>query len=641
MDSSGFLSWLPTPVHFQGSLKSIAGIQDPNQKVKAIQGLALHNLDFVQTQQLDKHLTGLGAFDIKSCGLRPLKLAILASSTVDHLLPSIRIAALRRRIWIDCYVAPYNQYHQEILSAKSGLRDFRPEVVLLAVDAQELIQDISPSLLAEELQARQIRWMQDWATLWDKLKESICGTIIQQILVVPPEPLFGHLDRTTPGAPCHFLRQLNEWLVLQAPEKGLLLLDLEDLASYVGKMNWRNQPLWFHGKLTISPLYAPLYAEHLGRLLAAICGLSYKVLVVDLDNTLWGGVIGDDGLDGIELGQGNGAGEAYLAFQEYLKRLKDRGVVLAVSSKNEEANALLPFTHHPEMRLKREDFSVFKADWDNKAAHLEFISSKLNLGLDALVFFDDNPAERGLIRQMLPMVAVPEVPDDPAEYVNCLSQAGYFEAISFTSEDTTRAEQYKSNILRDELQSRSHDIQDYLRQLEMRMTIAPFDAVGASRIAQLINKSNQFNLTTRRYTLAQVLDMQQDPHVLTFQVRLSDRYGDNGMICVVIAKPVDAKVLAIDSWLMSCRVLGRQVEEEVLNQLVIRARERRFQFLRGEYFPTAKNPLVRDHYSKLGFLRVQPNGSPASEPTTWDLDLERFNFYNTHIAVNPAETLAP
>jgi FkbH-like protein len=329
--------------------------------------------------------------------------------------------------------------------------------------------------------------------------------------------------------------------------------------------------------------------------------------VLDLDNTLWGGVIGDDGLDGIVLGQGSPRGEAFLSVQQAAFDLRSRGVVLAVCSKNNDEVARAPFREHTEMLLREEHIAVFQANWIDKASNLEAIAKTLNIGLDALVFLDDNPAERAQMRAALPMVAVPELPQEPAWYAWTLHAAGYFEAANYSAEDRLRSESYRADAKRAEVMAKARDLGDYLSSLEMVITVSPFDTKGRQRIAQLINKSNQFNLTTRRYTEAQVAAMETDADLFTLQVRLEDKFGDFGMIGVVICRPdaEESGLWDIDTWLMSCRVLGRKVEEGMLYKIVEELRRRGATRLIGRYFPTAKNNMVRDHYGKLGFDLIE------------------------------------
>jgi FkbH-like protein len=355
------------------------------------------------------------------------------------------------------------------------------------------------------------------------------------------------------------------------------------------------------------------------RILAARLGKSRRCLILDLDNTLWGGVIGDDGLEGILIGNGNPTGEAHLQLQQTILALRARGVVLAVSSKNEDAIARLPFKDHPDMVLKEDHIAVFQANWSDKASNIRAIAQTLSLGLESMVFLDDNPVERLQVRRELPEVAVPELPDDPALYARVLAAAGYFEAITFSDEDRKRAAFYQDNAKRVEILSQSSDMDAYLKALDMEITLTPFDSIGRARIAQLISKSNQFNLTTKRYSEAEVKSLEADDTYFTRQVRLKDSMGDNGMISVLICKKA-AEVWTIDTWLMSCRVLGRQVEEAVLQDLVHHAKAEGATRLIGHYFPTGRNVIVKDHYKNLGFERA--DATQAGE--IWRLEMSAY-----------------
>jgi FkbH-like protein len=391
------------------------------------------------------------------------------------------------------------------------------------------------------------------------------------------------------------------------------------LAETVGLAYWHNTQLWNLAKLPFSDELIPLYADHVARTVAAMCGKSGKVLILDLDNMVWGGVIGDDGLEGIQIAQGDVRGEAHLAVQRLALELRQRGIVLAVSSKNSDEAAREPFEKHPEMLLKLDHIAVFQANWNDKAINIQAIAEELSLGLDAMVFLDDSPVERGLVRKLLPQVAVPELPEEPAYYARTLAAGGYFEAVAFAGEDLKRAGFYQDNARRATLQKQACGVDAYLASLDMTITFRPFDATGRARIVQLINKSNQYNLTTRRYTDPEVTEAENDPVVFTLQVRLADIFGDNGMISVVICQPAQAGVWEIDTWLMSCRVLGRKVEYMVLREILEHARSAGIRKLAGTYRPTDRNKLVVDHYARLGFTRV---GEDESGLTRWELLVE-------------------
>jgi FkbH-like protein len=507
---------------------------------------------------------------------------------------------------------------QEALSPGSVINTANVDAVLIAIDYRALPLHAKYSS-PEDSDAAVERALSYVDTVRNGLKAAGNVVCIVQTLAAPPERLFGSLDRVLPGTLSNTIDRVNARLAQSIPGTGDLLLDVAGIADTVGLENWHSPSEWNLAKLPFSNSYLPLYADHLARLIAALRGKSRRVLVLDLDNTLWGGVIGDDGLEGILCAQGDATGEAYLSVQRLALELRERGIALAVSSKNNDEVARLPFREHREMLVKEEHIAVFQANWNDKATNIQAIAKELSLGTDAMVFLDDNPMERNLVREMLPEVAVPELPADPALYARTLAAAGYFEAVAFSDEDVKRAGYYRDNAKRVELEKQAGDIDAYLKTLRMEITFQPFDANGRARITQLINKSNQFNLTTKRYTEAEVAAAESDPDCFTMQVRLSDAFGDNGMISVVICRPKSPAAWEIDTWLMSCRVLGRRVEQMVLKQIISHAVARGVHRLVGVYKPTDRNKLVEHHYSKLGFSSIGP-GDDGS--TLWELDAD-------------------
>jgi len=338
-------------------------------------------------------------------------------------------------------------------------------------------------------------------------------------------------------------------------------------------------------------------------------------------------VIGDDGLEGIVLGEGSAVGEAHLALQHYAKQLKERGVLLAVCSKNDAGIAEAAFREHPEMVLRRSDIAAFVANWDDKVENLKLIATRLNIGVDSLVFVDDNPVERARVRQSLPMIAVPELPADAALYVRCLADAGYFEAIAFTPEDRHRAEQYAANAERAALLGSAQSVDEFLRGLKMSVLFGPFAAVDHARIVQLINKTNQFNTTTRRYTSEEIANLINLPSALALQFRLLDRIGDNGLVSAMILRPTsdDEGVLEIENWVMSCRVFGRRLEFEAMSIAVEAARQRGVKAFIAEYIATPKNHVISALYPSLGFAAVEGSA------TRWFLNLADYAVQNSYI----------
>ncbi len=608
------LPWLPAaPDSFRARCKSATA-----ENLDEVRYLASHALDLNQLNSLAKTLKRIRAEDHVLDRLEPLKLGILSNSTTALLAPALAASAARHGLILDVIEAPFDQAMQAAQDPGSEINKAKPDLVLLAFDQRIIAK---PSRMFSESDANDVvnQAMEYMNAVCAGIRENSGASLIVQTLPHPPAHMLGSFDRRLPASPYALIDRFNSLLLQALDGSGDTLLDIGGLAATVGLDIWHNALQWNVAKLSFAQEAVPLYADHVARLLGAIRGKSRKCLVLDLDNTLWGGVIGDDGLEGIVLGQGDPAGEAYLDIQRTALNLRQLGVILAVSSKNNDPVARRPFQEHPDMLIKEQDIAVFQANWSDKASNLEAIAKALDIGLDSLVLLDDNPAERAQVREALPQVAVPELPEDPALFARTLLAAGYFETIALSDEDRIRADDYSARASRIELQSTSRNLESFLASLDMEISFSSFDEAGQGRIAQLINKSNQFNLTTRRYTEVEVASMRDDNTLFTLQVRLRDRFGDNGMISVIICRPVD-HIWEIDTWLMSCRVLGRRVEEAVLAEVVRNARKAGIQALRGRYRPTDRNQLVVDHYKNLGFESAETD----EEDRLWHLDLENF-----------------
>lgn len=545
----------------------------------------------------------------------PFRLGIVGNGTLDLVVPALEATAVRYGILLECLLTPYGHAVQDALSPDSAINRAECDAVLMALDSRGV--GLTPAAGDAERGRRNIEAALE---LVQRMEAALTANgktrAIAQTLACPPETLFGSLDRLVPGTAHNLIYGFNAGLISGPGSERRMLLDVAALVQTIGSDDWYSPTQWNMAKLPFAADCIPIYAEHVCRLLGASKGHSRRALILDLDNTLWGGVIGDDGMEGIVLGEGDGTGEAFLSVQRLAHSLRQRGIVLAVSSKNTDAVARQAFREHPEMLLRESDIAVFQANWEDKPTNIRAIADELALGLDAMVFLDDNPAERALVRSRLPDVAVPELPDDPSLYARFLAAAGYFEAIAFSAEDRLRAEAYRNNAERAELGRSIGDVEQFLASLDMQISYSPFDAANRPRIVQLINKSNQFNLTTRRYSEGEVRALEQDDTAFTLQIRLSDRFGDNGMISVVICRAEAAGVWRIECWLMSCRVLGRGVERLVLRRLIQEARARDIEVLLGDYLPSGRNELVRDHYARLGFDQV---GSAPDGTTQWSL----------------------
>lgn len=623
-------SWLPIAPDFRGDLRAALTTPDPTDCLEKLASLAAYQLGFLETVQLDRALGRLGLKEAP--GFLPIRLAVLASSTVDHLLPAIRIAGLRRRLLINTHSGAYGQYRQDLLDPSAFLRQFAPQTVLFSLTSREAIAAVPLSATVAEVDETIARLIGELRSLWQRARESFNAAIIQQTFINVTEQVFGSYDRLVPGAPARVVARLNDRLCEAAAQDGALLLDIARASERDGIDAWFDAGRWLQGKLEVAPQAAPLYGDFVARVLAAQRGLSKKCLVLDLDNTLWGGVIGDDGLDGIVLGEGSAVGEAHLALQRYAKRLNERGVILAICSKNNPEVAEAAFREHPEMLLRCSDVAVFLANWHDKTENLKTVATRLNIGLDSLVFVDDHPVERARVRQSLPMIAVPELPEDAAQFVRCIADAGYFEAVAFTSEDRHRAGQYAANAEREVLLGSAQSMGEFLRGLKMSVAFGPFTVVDHARVVQLINKTNQFNTTTRRYTSEEITYFANLPNALTLQFRLSDRFGDNGLVSAMILRstPDHEDVLEIDSWVMSCRVFGRQLEFEAMNIAVEAARQRGARAFVADYIASSKNEVIRALYPSLGFAAVNET-APTNGTTRWFLDFADYVTRETHI----------
>jgi FkbH-like protein len=577
---------------------------------KELLRLAGYRLDSPKLEQLARAKNRVGS----STGLDGFRLGILSNASTDFLPAAVSASGLRYGLDVSVVLGDYGQTFQEAANPSSAIYHPRCDAVLLAIDSRGLpLMNRIGAPHRDEVEGvmaylKQIR---------DAIKATASSVIIFQTITAPPSPTFGHMDSVIDGTTRAIIHDVNAGIRQMVRDtSGAILLDVAALADTIGHYHWHSPKEWNVAKLQFSLQALPVYADHVTRLLGALRGKSKKCLVLDLDNTLWGGAIGDVGVEGIILGQGSALGEAFLDVQRTALLLRERGVVLAVCSKNDEANALQPFRDHPDMLLREEHISVFQANWIDKATNLEEIARILDIGIESLVLLDDNPAERAQVREALGVVAVPELPDDPSLFSRTLLNAGYFEAVAFTAEDATRADQYKANASRTKFMLSSRDSMEFLKALEMRISFAHFEPLNRGRITQLINKTNQFNLTTQRYTEAEVERMEGDPDTWTLQVRLADRFGDNGMILVVICRRIAPEIWDIDTWLMSCRVLNRRVEECTMAIVVKHALRAGIKTLIGRYRPTKKNEMVREFYGKMGFSLVNDGAAES----VWQID---------------------
>lgn len=528
-----------------------------------------------------------------------LKLAILGGPTTTHLCWLIEDFLRAQGLPVEIFEGEYGLFRQSVLLPDAQLDAFAPDFIFFATNSRDL-----PALPAATMsEADFAQWVADeagkWRQLWQIAHERWGSQIIQNLFEIPPWGAYGHYVHRVRVSRERALLGMNQAWLANAPAH-VIFHDPQLLALEMGARLWFDPRYYHEAKMPCGPECLPTYAHSVASLVLAAKGKSKKVLVLDLDNTLWGGVIGDDGIGGIRIGQGSAEGESYLAFQEYARTLSRRGVLLAVCSKNDYANAIEPFEKISEMALKLADFSSFRANWDNKADNIRAIAEELNLGLDSFVFVDDNPAERALVRRFLPQVAVPDMPGDPADYVQALAKHRFFETVALTEEDAKRSDFYRQNRQRKQMAAAHADVASFLKSLDMQARVEPIGPANVERSTQLINKSNQFNLTTRRYTLAEIKERAESKDWATLTISLRDAMGDNGLISVLLAKQI-GEDLDVDTWVMSCRVLQRGVESLAAERLDEEARKRGCRRLTGRYIPTPKNQMVANLLGSLGF----------------------------------------
>ncbi len=562
------------------------------------------------------------------------RIAVLGGSTTHDIIRMLELFLLNYGIEPEFYESEYAQYWQDAMFDNEELVQFHPDLIYIHTTGRNItfFPDMEDSLqgIEDKLEAQ----MSHFRVMWEKLENTYHCPVIQNNFEFPFYRILGNRDGYDPHGKTAFIQRLNmEFARYAAQQEHFYIYDIQYESAAFGLDRWTDPSYWHMYKYAMSMQAIPDFAFHLSHIIKAVFGKNKKAFVLDLDNTLWGGIVGDDGPENLEIGQETSMGQVYQEFQGYLKEHKKIGVLLNVDSKNEEENALAGLKH-PEGILKPEDFIVIKANWLPKSQNLTEIASELNIGRDALVFVDDNPAEREIIRQHVPETAVPEMTDgdqvNPDQFIRILDKNAYFEVVTLSEDDKHRNEMYKANAMRKEQEESFGNYSDFLKSLEMEAVIRGFEPVYYSRIAQLTNKSNQFNLTTKRMTQAEVEQMAQDPGYITLYGKLKDKFGDNGVVSLVIGKK-NGDTLELILWLMSCRVLKRDMEQAMLDTLVWQSRESGIRKLHGYYYKTAKNAMVKDFYGAMGFQKL----SEKDGDSEWEYVIpEKYENKNLVIDVN-------
>lgn len=532
--------------------------------------------------------------------LKTIKVALLGDTATQFLTTALRGAGYDDGFDLQVWEADFNQVERQVFDPTSELYELNPDVVIIFQATHKLVSKYS-KLKPEAYSSFAESQLRLVDSLCAEIRSKLNAKIIYYNYPEIDDSVFGNYANKTEQSFLFQLRKLNYELMAYATKNSsFYLCDISAIQNQVGKAAMFQTSVYINTEMVLSIDVLPLVAIRTVSLIGAMYGNFKKCLILDLDNTTWGGIIGDDGLENIQIGT-LGIGKAFTEFQYWVKKLKNRGIILAVCSKNTESIAKEPFEKHPDMVLHLEDIAVFMANWDNKVDNIRKIQSILNIGFDSMVFLDDNPFERNMVREGIPTLTVPELPQDPADYLEYLYTLNLFETVSFSVLDAERTKQYQVEAQRVTIQNSYANEDEFLKSLNMVSLVEPFNKFNTPRVAQLSQRSNQFNLRTVRYTETDIEQLIKENDAHTFSFTLEDNFGDNGLICVIITKKESDEVLFIDTWLMSCRVLKRGMEGFTLNTVANYAKEKGFKYLKGEYLPTAKNEMVKDHYLNLGF----------------------------------------
>ena len=564
-------------------------------------------------------LRELKALATKELETPSLKVALLGDTATQLLVTSIKGEAIDRNIALDIYEGEYNQVERQLLDPTSDLYQFDASIVVIFQSTHKLCEH--HSLLPTE---KQEMVAEERLSFLASVCENPAFTDKKIIYFNYPEiedTVFGSYANKVEASFSFQVRKLNyELMLLSKQYPNLFVCDIAGLQNLFGRQFMFSPNVYMSTEMVLSVNALPYVASRVVDIIGAIRGQFKKCLILDLDNTVWGGVIGDDGLEGIELGHGLGIGKAFTEFQMWVKKLKQRGIIICVASKNNEDTAKEPFERHPDMVLKLNDIAVFMANWETKVDNIRAIQGILNIAFDSMVFLDDNPFERNMVRENIPGITVPELPEDPGKYLEYLYSLNLFETASYSQADKDRTKQYQVEAKRVSLAKTFANEADFLKSLDMVSTVSGFTKFNTPRVAQLSQRSNQFNLRTIRYTEADITAMAENPEVIDLSFTLEDKFGDNGLIAVIIMKKQDDETLFVDTWFMSCRVLKRGMENFTLNTMVECAKRKGYKRIIGEYLPTPKNKMVEQHYPNLGFAPSEV----ASEGAKYVLDVDSY-----------------
>lgn len=541
---------------------------------------------------------------LKKDGLIEVKIFVASGSTTNEVVQILEIFLLNAGIKPIFLLGDYGLFYEDLAFKNKILEDFKPDIIYVHTSFKNLKFSPQLSNSASELKQNLKNEFKRFEDIWAFINNKYKCTIIQNNFDLPPYRTLGNLDSSHPNGTVNYINQLNaKFLEYVNNNENLFINDINYLSSLFGIENWYSSTEWYRSKHCPSLKYVPYLSYNICNIIAALYGKTKKALVLDLDNTLWGGVIGDHGVSNIKIGNDSPVSEAYLDFQKYIKELHSRGVILSIASKNDMKNAL-DGLNHSEGVLKEKDFLSIKANWSDKAQNIEEISNELNIFKDAIVFVDDNPAERELIQKYLSDVNVLKISSDVSEYIDILDRSGFFEVTTLSSDDMNRNLALEANKERIKFEENAINYEEYLISLEMKSLIKISNGEQLERISQLINKTNQFNLTTYRYASSEILKFMESENSCVIYGNLEDKFGDNGITSVIVCD-LSSKEIEINIWVMSCRVFKREMEFAMFDKLVEIAKEKKKHIIKGIYIPTAKNKLVAEFFDSLGFTRIE------------------------------------
>lgn len=557
------------------------------------------------------------------------RIAVLGGSTTNDITKILELFLLNYRIKPRFYESEYNKYYEDAMFDNYELEEFNPEIIYIHTTYRNITIFPHPAQSKEEIDNLKINEYTRFENIWNRLHQKFPNSIIiQNNFEMPFYRLLGNLEAADIHGRINYINKLNDKFYEYANEhKNFYINDINYLSAQYGLEKWHVLSSYYLYKYTLDINAIPCLAFNVAKIIKAVCAQNKKVFAIDLDNTMWGGIIGDDGVENIQIGKETALGEGYYEFQKYLQEYKSLGVSLTIVSKNEHENALLGL-NHPSGVLKPDDFITIKANWDPKNINIVNTASEMNLTPDSFVFLDDNPMERDIVSKNIDNIAVPEL-DKIENYIKTIDGNGYFESLGISSEDLKRDAMYKENYRRNALLTKFDNYDDYLRSLNMTATIKSFDEMAYNRLSQLSNKSNQFNLTTKRYSVGEIENVANDKNYITLYGDLKDTFGDNGIVSVVIGNIIDNQ-LNIDLWIMSCRVLKRNMEHAMMDKLVEECKIHNIEVINGYYYPTAKNKMVKDFYAEFGFTKVSED---AEGNVKWSININNYEKQNTIIEV--------